>query len=292
MTRRGFSLAELLVSVAILGTLAALMFPIFRSAIDSAKRTECGAHFRQIGYALTLYLGDYDDRVPPVNYQPVRMDNPIADRTWVQTLLPYTGSLSLFICPSDIGRTGSESQMNIMKDGTIADPWILYYDQSLRSNLGYNYLYLSPLVYLNSGVWEAFPIRMNEIVNKSLTVVFIDSLWDRTNNGVPYGGGSWAVEPPCRYALFGGEIKDTFNFPNGTIMYFGFKPEGWAPEDSKMWQIYGGAWPWHRGKFNVMYADIRVKNVTVGALTQGCDFKPYWEGLIKDSELYPWDITE
>ena len=187
--RLGFTLAELLVAIAILGILAAITFPVFRAAVDAAKRTVCINNYSQIGKALLLYQGDYDDRVPPVNYKDVDFTNPGDDRTWVQTLLPYAGDFRLFRCPADTGR-GRDVPISSGPPGSV---WQDYYRASLRSNLGYNYLYFSPLVRLTNGEWHAFPIESSAVADKGRTIVFIDSLWDRTNSGVPFGGGSWVV---------------------------------------------------------------------------------------------------
>jgi len=285
----GFTVVELLVSTAILGILAALMFPVLTSAREAAKRTQCLNNYRSIGHALMLYEGDYDDKVPPVNYRkadPTRADE---DRTWVQTLLPYAGDFNLFRCPSDTGRQGSPPPGI---SGPPGDSWARYYGASLRSNLGYNYLYFSPLVEMSPGRWQAYPIAGASIGSPSTTIVFIDSVWDRTMAGAPIGGGSWVVVPPCRYRQQAGAVTDTFNIPPDASSYFGFDPGGWQPTSTLSWLVYGGAWPWHRGRFNVLYADGRTASLRIGDLTTGCDFKERWQGYIRDASAYLWDVTE
>lgn len=51
----GFSLVELLVVVAILGTLISLTLPAVQSARESARRAACSNNLRQMGIALTNY---------------------------------------------------------------------------------------------------------------------------------------------------------------------------------------------------------------------------------------------
>lgn len=50
--RRGFTLVELLVVIAILGILVALLLPAIQFARESARRTQCTNHLRNIGVAM------------------------------------------------------------------------------------------------------------------------------------------------------------------------------------------------------------------------------------------------
>lgn len=50
--RRGFSLVEMLVVIAILSMLLALLVPAVQSARESARRIQCGSHLRQLGIAV------------------------------------------------------------------------------------------------------------------------------------------------------------------------------------------------------------------------------------------------
>ena len=64
MSRRGFTLIELLVVIAIIAILAAILFPVFASARESARRTTCVSNLRQLGMAAHMYAGDYDELFP------------------------------------------------------------------------------------------------------------------------------------------------------------------------------------------------------------------------------------
>ncbi len=61
MPRRGFTLLELLVVIAMIGFLAALLLPALNRARISAKTAACRNNLRQIGMGLTLYAGDYHE---------------------------------------------------------------------------------------------------------------------------------------------------------------------------------------------------------------------------------------
>jgi prepilin-type N-terminal cleavage/methylation domain-containing protein/prepilin-type processing-associated H-X9-DG protein len=56
---RGFTLIEMLVVIAVIGVLAGLIFPALVRAKSHARSTACVGHLRQMGFALTMYLGDY-----------------------------------------------------------------------------------------------------------------------------------------------------------------------------------------------------------------------------------------
>jgi prepilin-type N-terminal cleavage/methylation domain-containing protein len=62
--KRAFTLIELLVVIAIIAILAAILFPVFASAKESAKQTVSISNGRQIGMAIKLYLADSDDTMP------------------------------------------------------------------------------------------------------------------------------------------------------------------------------------------------------------------------------------
>lgn len=62
--RKGFTLIELLVVIAIIAILAAILFPVFAKARESARTTKCLAHGRQIGHATLMYMDDYCGRFP------------------------------------------------------------------------------------------------------------------------------------------------------------------------------------------------------------------------------------
>jgi len=63
--RAAFTLIELLVVIAIIAILAAMLFPVFAQAKESAKAAVCLSNMRQLGTAFAVYLGDFDGVYPP-----------------------------------------------------------------------------------------------------------------------------------------------------------------------------------------------------------------------------------
>jgi prepilin-type N-terminal cleavage/methylation domain-containing protein/prepilin-type processing-associated H-X9-DG protein len=66
--RGGFTLIELLVVIAIIAILAAMLFPVFARARESARKIQCLANVKNAATAIQMYLTDYD-RLPPSEHR-------------------------------------------------------------------------------------------------------------------------------------------------------------------------------------------------------------------------------
>lgn len=64
MKRVAFTLIELLVVIAIIAILAAILFPVFAQAKESAKKISALANVKQYGTATNIYMADNDDYFP------------------------------------------------------------------------------------------------------------------------------------------------------------------------------------------------------------------------------------
>ena len=94
--RRAFTLVEMLVVIAIVGLLAALLFPVFARARANARRATCASNLKQIGVALGLYAQDY-------RYYPSVDINAYTNHTcgaWADKIQRYAKFDAIFVCPS------------------------------------------------------------------------------------------------------------------------------------------------------------------------------------------------
>jgi len=108
MKRRAFTLIELLVVIAIIAILAAILFPVFARARESARRASCASNLKQIILAYNMYTQDYDEMTVP-NFE---LDNNLGGGSvtggtggyaypyWPDILYPYTKNKQIFKCPS------------------------------------------------------------------------------------------------------------------------------------------------------------------------------------------------
>ncbi len=109
----GFTLVEILVVIAIIGILAALLFPSVKKAISSGNCAKCIGQMRQIGSAMQAYCNDNQGQLP-------RRNSPIWDMQIMKYLdqsgynfegVPPSGlptnvlcsAAKLFKCPADNG---------------------------------------------------------------------------------------------------------------------------------------------------------------------------------------------
>ena len=94
-TKSGFTLVEILVVLAIIGVLAALLFPVFSRVREEAHRATCQSNLQQIGLAIGQYKQDSSGLYPPASTQVNHKQ-----LSWRDLLAPYTTDRQLFFCPS------------------------------------------------------------------------------------------------------------------------------------------------------------------------------------------------
>jgi prepilin-type N-terminal cleavage/methylation domain-containing protein/prepilin-type processing-associated H-X9-DG protein len=184
MQNRAFTLIELLVVIAIIAILAAILFPVFTSAKEAAKKTTSVSNLRQIGLAWTMYNQDYDGTLM---------------RSGI-----FTETRSYYFWGSWDGTTLRPEEGLLYpytkSAGINADP---SFENRLRTAIGltgyaYNYFYLSPATY-QPPTWAEVPIPVNEgqIGAPSETVAFASAarinIWSYAS---PTLEGNAFLDPP------------------------------------------------------------------------------------------------
>jgi prepilin-type N-terminal cleavage/methylation domain-containing protein len=99
MRRRGFTLVELLVVVAIISMLAAILLPVTARARAYARKTHCLSNLGQLGKAIMLYADDYDHWYPCCSIMPSTEPKPGLPR--IRDLVEFYASAEVFECPDD-----------------------------------------------------------------------------------------------------------------------------------------------------------------------------------------------
>jgi prepilin-type N-terminal cleavage/methylation domain-containing protein len=104
--RRGFTIIELLVAIAIIGLLVALLLPAVQASREAARRTQCKNNLRQLGVAFHSYA-DVARQLPPA-YVAVRDSilprflgipgqyDDVNIHTYGEFLLPYLEQSALY----------------------------------------------------------------------------------------------------------------------------------------------------------------------------------------------------
>jgi len=118
MKRRGFTLTEMLVVLAIIGVLAGVAYPVSRSMLGKAREAACLNNLGSLGVGLQSYLQEHNDKMPDLAQGRASKteEQPVLETI----LLPYLGSAEAFHCPADkteFQKTGSSYFWNSTQSG-------------------------------------------------------------------------------------------------------------------------------------------------------------------------------
>jgi prepilin-type N-terminal cleavage/methylation domain-containing protein len=314
----GFTLIELLVVIAIIAILAAILFPVFAQAKQSAKKTAAISNMKQATLASHMYLNDFDDTYmmsdtggydPPVQgwgYGP-------PDTVPFQVMYPYTKNTQFVIDPMD--PWGSEAQR--IEDqcrymgctAATATQEQKMYALGVRSNLGYNFAFFSPWIYrFDSGGFYigAAAVSASQVTQPAHTLMYGTSIWLRDSGGTPIGGGNWVVQTPCWLDANGALMAPMSGYQNsgGAGQFYGYF-SGWQP-NPLAWNVYGGLWPFYNqsdsraaaaaqnGRVIIGWADAHVSAMPISQVAAGCDAYGTGglQGKVTDPGKFIWAMQQ
>jgi prepilin-type N-terminal cleavage/methylation domain-containing protein len=96
---KGFTLAEILITITIIAVITGVAVPLIRSGIASSRQATCLGKLRGIGVALESYLQEHNNLMPTLEAgRTTKTDDiPVLDNT----LEPYLPSGEAYHCPAD-----------------------------------------------------------------------------------------------------------------------------------------------------------------------------------------------
>ena len=100
-SKKGFTLIELLVVIAIIAILAAILFPAFAKARESARRASCASNLKQIGLGMMQYSQEYDEQIFRFSVGASNSTGTVNNMNWRQMTYPYVKSTEIYRCPSN-----------------------------------------------------------------------------------------------------------------------------------------------------------------------------------------------
>jgi len=133
--RKGFTLIEILVVIAIVAILAAILFPVFSRARAKARQAACASNLKQLATALEMYTQDYDETLPGapngngggsayggwIWYANFGVPGPGYFDVVRGALYPYTRNAQVYVCPDDRTGSGCSYEMNgYLRWGSVA----------------------------------------------------------------------------------------------------------------------------------------------------------------------------
>jgi prepilin-type N-terminal cleavage/methylation domain-containing protein/prepilin-type processing-associated H-X9-DG protein len=171
--RRGFTLTELLVVIAVIGMLVALLMPAIQAARARARQTQCTNHQKELGNAMLQYT-TAKQRYPGFANT--------SGESWVVALLPHLGhetawkrfrsaeadvrfeaapTLDQLVCPSDLDKDPDD----------LADPSVLVAAADVYRRNPLSYVVNRGICRNRKDLTENITVRPSDIPDPGVTVM-------------------------------------------------------------------------------------------------------------------------
>jgi prepilin-type N-terminal cleavage/methylation domain-containing protein len=140
--RSAFTLIELLVVIAIIAILAAILFPVFAQAKASAKSAATLSNIRQLGTAIHMYAGDYDDGTPMYEYRREDPTFPHPEGRPVffgEILHPYVRNNQIFFDAATGAMAPQQMRNEYATEDEYWDSWLTRHNLSLNGGGFFGY---------------------------------------------------------------------------------------------------------------------------------------------------------
>lgn len=264
--RRGFTLIEVLVVVAILALLISILLPSLHSARAQARGAVCLSNLKQVGTGLAMYVLQSRDVYP--------MHSSLASQTtalgrprtrWPDYLHRHMRSEEVYECPS----------MTATQREDFAKQWA-HNPTKHFGGYGYNFQYLGnsrhweDVSQLGAGVpreWNRpFFARQAEIRHPATTVAIGDTAGSKNGNPDhrPGEGGAavYAIDPPLGSLALGskGSRKNRSSLDASNFYYEG----GSSLDDEELYRSPPDRR--HNQRANIVFADGHAERMDVDVL--------------------------
>ncbi|MFZ4507605.1 MAG: prepilin-type N-terminal cleavage/methylation domain-containing protein [Fimbriimonas sp.] len=298
----GFTLIELLVVIAIIAILAAILFPVFAQAKESAKKTASINNTKQITLGIIMYAADYDDTAVPLQNGSDATNPAGVPFTWPMLVNPYVKNYDLHKEPNDGTQNEAQWIQNANDWGLgIAPPLSGYQRDFIRTffgSWGYNYVFFSPIT--NDADQIRRPISLTRSGNPANQILIVGGMGSNASGSWPNCSGTaagfYAMDPPSRV----GSDNTINGWNQGWYLERGTAGTACGGSSWNLYNAYGSMWPRYTRGSNgpgdsgitpVGHLDGHVKALKIGQMLEGAQYpavEPLSARAVTDPNKYRW----
>ena len=224
-----FTLIELLVVIAIIAILAGMLLPALNQAREKAKAIKCIGNLKQLGAAVSMYIGDYEDWMPMTNN----------NGSTVNGAKQWSAEISQYIYGSPVLVTDRKIREGAFECPSFKNPTS---DPDADGGYGWNYYYLGSIPTI--AIYNR--IKVMDVKQPSSTIMIGD-----TTNGVTH---AQAVSLVYRPTATGGNMFIVSDRHSGSMNIVWVDGHVSAMKQAKLWNGADGQQNWYY---------MRDKNVPV-----------------------------